>query len=120
MAAAIVPIITTLLPEIISLITGLVHKHAPVAEATSGPGTGPVKFADVFVAVMKDLTNAKVAGQISAIPDDTTVKFIIQTVVTSMKLDGLLNPPQAAPVAVPDGAQSIVLSSGQSLMIRVA
>jgi len=116
MAAIALPIIEALAPTIITLITGLVHKQAPVAEASNGPGTGPVKFADVFSAVMIALQNAAAAGQIpKALPSDEAVKAIIQAVVTSMKLSGTL-------IAPPSGSapQAITLTAGQSVTITVA
>lgn len=114
MAAAIIPIVASLAPDIIGLIAGLVHKHAPIAEAT-GPGTGPVKFADVFGAVMTALQNAAAAGSISKqLPSDEAIKSIIQAVVSSMKLSGLLDSP------VPVAGQSYTLRAGQSLTITGA
>ena len=90
MAAALIPLIAGLAPEIVNLIVGLVHPKAIAAEQKNGPLSGPVKFADVFVGVMKDLTAAHVAGTILVLPDDATVKVIIQAVVTSMQLSGYL------------------------------
>ena len=104
-----------LAPALIDLIVGLVHQKAPVAEQL-GPGTGPVKFADVFVSVMTDLTKAKAAGRIEALPDDPTVKVIIQAVVTSMQMSGMLGGAIAVPPVAPS-AQSIVLKGGQSLLV---
>lgn len=103
-AAAIIPLVAPLveplaeagIKELINWITGLVHKAAPAAEAARGGSTGPVKFADVFVSVMSDLTKAKAAGQISTLPDDATAKLIIQSVVTSMQLSGQLDSATAA------------------------
>ena len=117
MAAALIPLIAGLAPEIISLIVGLVHQKAPAAEQDNGPLTGPVKFADVFVKVMRDLTNAYVTGQISVLPDDTTVKVIIQAVVTSMQLSGYLGGAIAAPTPSTSSAQSVVLKTGQSVLV---
>ena len=91
MASLAVPLITAIAPEIITLIAGLVHKQAPVAEAANGPSTGPVKFADVFGAVITALTSAAAAGQIpKQLPSNDIVKVVIQAVVSSMKLGGLL------------------------------
>ncbi len=121
MAAAVVPLIAGLAPEIIKLIAGLVHKQAPVAEKL-GPGTGPVKFASVFGSVMEALTAAATAGQISkALPSDEIVKVIIQAVVSSMQLSGILGP---APGSVPDVPAStsltpVILRPGQSIVITV-
>src|SRR3984893_17289926 len=119
MAAAIIPLIASLAPTIIDLIASLVHKQAPIAEATLGTGTGPVKFADVFVSVMESLTKAKVAGQIDLLPDDSTVKTIIQAVVTSMKLTGLLGSAPTPTVTDPAAASTLTLISGQSVTISV-
>jgi hypothetical protein len=115
MAAALIPLIAELAPTLINLIVGLVHQKAPVAEQI-GPGTGPVKFADVFVSVMTDLAKAKATGQIEVLPDDATVKVIIQAAVTGMQLLGLLGGTAAvSPQA--SSAQSIGLKTGQSLLI---
>jgi hypothetical protein len=119
MAAALVPLIAGLAPDIINLIVGLVHPKAIAAQQANGPLTGPVKFADVFVSVMQSLTSAHVAGTISVLPDDATVKTIIQSVVTSMQLSGVLG--AAVPTALAPGApaatQSITLQPGQSILI---
>ncbi len=118
MAGALVPLIATVAPEIISLIAGLVHKHAPVVEAANGPSSGPVKFADLFGTVIGALTNAANVGTISKVlPSDDTVKIVMQAVVTSMKMMGLLNG-VVTDAAV--GGQSIVLKAGQTITIGVA
>ncbi len=122
MAAAIVPLIGALAPEIISLIAGLVHPKAIAAEAANGPLSGPVKFADVFVSVMSDLAKAHAAGTIAALPDDATVKVVIQAVVTSMQLSGLIGGAAAAAPgkSAPPATQSFALASGQTLTFSVA
>jgi hypothetical protein len=117
MAAALVPLIAGIAPEIVNLIVGLVHPKAIAAEQNNGPLTGPVKFADVFVAVMQDLTNAHVAGQLSVLPDDATVKVIIQAVVTSMQLSGYLGGAIAGPTPSTPSGQSVVLKTGQSVLV---
>ncbi len=94
MAAALIPLIAGLAPEIINLIAGLVHKQAPIVEATHGPATGPVKFGEVFASVIAALTTAANAGQIpKVLPSDDLIQVIIQAVVTSMKLSGSLEVP---------------------------
>ena len=122
MAAAAIPLIaaavTTLGPEIISLLASLTHKAAPVAEAAHGPGTGPVKFADLFVSVMGDMARAHAQGQIAVLPDDATAKLVIQSVLSSLKILGLLDGP-AAPVPTPIASQSVSLKAGQSITISV-
>ncbi len=126
MAAAIIPfipIIAGLAPELVTLIAKLVHKQAPIAEAANGPGTGAAKFGDVFVAVMKTLTNAKVAGQISALPDDNSVKVIMQSVVTAMKLSGTLGEDAPSTAVISPTAVSspgLVLRAGQTITITLA
>jgi hypothetical protein len=124
MAAALIPIVAPLvlteLPKLVDLIVGLIHKQAPVAEASGGPGTGPVKFADVFVAVMNDLAKASASNQIPGIPADGTVKTIIQAVVTSMKLSGVLGSMSvSSPAELPATQGPLVLSAGQSITISV-
>jgi hypothetical protein len=135
MAGAIVPIIGALAPSIINLIAGLVHQKAPVQQAALGSGTGAVKFANLFLDVMNDLTKAHAAGQIDTIPDDATAKTVIQSVISSMKLLGLLDSsalpdaPTIAPVAVAakpaattkaaPGSQSFALANGQVLTFSV-
>lgn len=105
--AAFIPLIAGIAPSIINLIAGLVHKHAPQAEAASGPGTGPVKFADVVNAVLVNLQTAAAAGQIQGVPGEDQIKLIVQSIVSSMKLQGLLNgttqdsPPAVAPPSNP-------------------
>ena len=130
MAAAIVPLITTIAPEIINLIAALTNKAAPIAEATHGAATGPVKFTDVFNSVVTSLTNAAVAGQIpKTVPSDDIVKVIIQAVVSCMQLNGLLGtgaisglPGTTTSVTATTSAlaqQFLNLKSGQSVVISV-
>ena len=119
--AAFVPLIGALAPDIINLITSLVHSHAAKAEAQLGSGTGPAKFGQVFTAVMQDLQNAAATGLISKqLPPDDVVQTIIQSTVTSMKLSGLLSPiaPVAKTASPPTSSNlSVSLASGQSLTI---
>jgi hypothetical protein len=124
MAAAIIPIalplILTEVPKLIDLIVGLVHKQAPVAEASGGPNTGPVKFADVFIATMEDLIKAHAKGTIPGLPDEAEVKVIIQAVVTSMKLSGVLGSTSVqSPAELPSTQGPLVLTAGQSITISV-
>jgi hypothetical protein len=140
MAAAIVPLIPLILglePAIVNLVAGLAHHQAPIVEAANGPGTGPTKFGDLFVGVMKSLTNAKEAGQIATIPDVSAVKLILQSVVQAMKLSGTLGeapaPTAAAPTPVisppaphtgstapaPSPQPGLILRLGQSVTITV-
>lgn len=117
MAAAIIPLITAIAPEIINLIAGLVHKSAPAAEAANGPGTGPVKFAQVFSDVITALTAAANAGTIyKTLPADEVIKTVIQAVVSSMNMTGLL---ASSTPSAPPAPQQIWLASGQSLVIGV-
>ena len=119
MATALIPILTSVAPEIISLITGLVHKSAPAAEATYGAGTGPVKLATVFGDVMTALQSAASAGTISkTLPADSEVQLIIQSVVASLQASGALTSP-VTPTVTPATTQTVTLASGQSLTIRV-
>lgn len=135
MAAVAVPLVEALAPSIISLIAGLVHQKAPVQEAALGASTGPVKFANLFVDVMSDLAKAKAAGQIDSIPNDTDAKNVIQSVISSMKLLGLLDgaavPDAPAPALTPKvvqptvkqtsaNSQSFALVGGQTLTVSVA
>ncbi len=129
MAAALVPLIAGLAPTVINLITALVHKQAPVAEVTHGPGTGPVKFADVFGAVMTALQKAAAAGSISStLPSDDIVKVVIQAVVSSMQLMGALGSSAVIPdttaavlavTPTPSGQPTISLKAGQTLLVTV-
>jgi hypothetical protein len=116
MAAAIIPLIAGLAPSIINLITSLIHQNAPVAETTYGPGTGPVKFADVFASVIAALQKAAAAGAIDkALPSDEIIKAIIQAVVTSMQMSGQLGETPAQP----GGPASSIGSVGQVITVRV-
>src|SRR5436189_6402300 len=101
MAGAAISLIGALAPDLINLVVGLVHKKAPLAEATHGPNTGPIKFADVFSMVMGELAKAHAVGTISMLPDDASVKTVIQAVVASMKMSGLLTPVVAPPPGSP-------------------
>lgn len=115
MAAAIIPVIATLAPELINLITSLVHQHAPIAEQNNGAGTGPVKFADVLLAVKDSLDKALKAGQIRELPEEASLQIIIQAVVTSMKISGTLT----SSTTVIANPQAVTLTTGQSLTISV-
>lgn len=126
MAAAIVPLALSALPEIVSLIVGLVHREAPAAQQQLGPKTGPVKFALVYSSVMDALNKAAAAGQISkTLPTDEEVKLIINSVVASMDLSGTLDTGVVAPAAaVPakvsaPAPQTITWGAGQSVTITV-
>lgn len=93
MAAAIIPLIAGIAPPIINLIAGLVNKHAPAAETQFGPGTGPIKFADVFSNVINALQKSASAGTIDkTLPPDDTIKLIIQSIVSSLNISGQLSP----------------------------
>ena len=112
-----IALIAALAPSLIDLIAGLVHKAAPVAETVHGPSTGPVKFAEVFGSVVALLTRAAGTGQIpKELPPDETIKAVIQAVVSSMKLSGLL---MSSVTIGPAPAQSLVLKAGQSVTIKV-
>ncbi len=120
MAAAVVNALVPLAPGIFDLIAGLVHRKAPEAQAALGAGTGPVKFADVFTGVMNDLAKAHAAGQLPGpIPDDATVKLIIQAIVSSMNLLGLLDGIPAVLTAPASSSQAIMIKPGQILTITV-
>lgn len=119
MAGVAVPIIEAVAPSVISLIAGLVHKQAPIEQANNGPSTGPVKFANVFNAVVAALENAVSAGQLdkTAVPSTDTVKLIIQVIITALKLPGGVLSDVPAPTSVPTIAVSALASSGTSPMI---
>lgn len=117
MAALAIPAALSIAPQIISLITGLVHHHAPIAQATTGPGTGAVRFADVFTAVMDSLQKAATAGTIDkSLPSEDLIKVVIQAVVTSLKMQGQLTGSAPSPLAS-DSVKQIVLAPGQSINI---
>lgn len=109
--------------SIAGLIASLVHPAAKAAETQIGPGTGPVKLSQVFDTVIGLIQKAAAAGTIpKELPSDETIKLIIQAVVTSMQLSGILGPtPPAAgstvSVGSPDG---IILKPGQRITISVA
>jgi hypothetical protein len=117
MAATIIPLVASMAPDIIALIASLVHRAAPAAEQKYGSGTGPVKFADVFAAVIDAMNKAAGAGAIpKSLPPDDAIKSIIQAVLTSLKLTGALDS-QALPVA--STPQAITVVSGQTITITV-
>lgn len=106
------------MPEVIKLIAGLVHKHAPVAEQQYGPGTGPAKFGSVFAKVISDLQNAAAAGAIpKELPTDEAIKAVIESVVTSLNLQGLLGAPNAPAATQSPGTQAIKLAPGGSVTV---
>jgi hypothetical protein len=118
MAGVIVPLVLAALPELLKvispLISALVHQHAPVIEAQQGPGTGPVKIADLNLIVMAALIKAHAAGEITCdLPSPELVKVMVQTAVSSMKAAGMLKSP--APGST--GPQDITLGPGQIVTI---
>lgn len=113
MAAALIPIVASALPDIVSFIASLIHPKVKAAEAM-GPGTGPLKFADVLTATLAELVRAHASGVITTVPDNDTVKVILQSVYTSLKLSGDL---AATAAAAAPGAQSITLKAGQSVVV---
>jgi D-alanyl-D-alanine dipeptidase len=118
--APLIPLLAGLAPSIVDLIAALTHRSAPVAEATFGAKAGPVKLATVLSDVMVDLQRAAAAGTIpKELPSDQTISTVVQSVISSMKLSGLLDSPTqpAAPQAT-QGA-SYVLKPGQSVTITV-
>ena len=129
--AAVLPTIEAVAPSIITLITALVHKAAPAAEIALGPSTGPVKFAQVFGDVVTSLTSAANAGQIPlTLPSDPAIQVIIQAVVSSMKLAGLLDAPVLAVAgtsvsvvkapASPNSSVAYTIQHGQTFTITAA
>ncbi len=64
------------------------------------------------------MTRAATAGTIpKSLPSDDIVRVVIQSVVSSMKLSGLLDAPSTP---APVGLQALTLRSGQSVTITVA
>jgi hypothetical protein len=119
-AAAFIPLATTLAPALINLIASLAHSKAPVIEQQYGSGTGPVKFGALFGDVVMALQKAAAAGQIDKVlPNDDTIKLVIQAVVTAMQLSGVLATAPAVQAVADTSGQSIVLSAGQSVTITV-
>jgi hypothetical protein len=116
--AAIAPLVTSVAPSIIDLVTSLIHKAAPAAEATLGPGTGPIKAATVLSAMTAQLQQAATSGQIKAsdIPSPDVLQVILNAVVKSMNLSGLLEASSTS--TTPN--QAITIKPGQSLTISVA
>jgi hypothetical protein len=114
--ATLIPALIPLGLELIDFIASIVHPKVVAASATGTTGTGPVLLADVFAATMGDLAKAHAAGMITGtLPDDATVKVIIQSVYTALKLSGVLS--AASPALQAGGAQPIALKSGQSILI---
>ncbi len=115
MAAALIPLIAGLAPDIINFITSLIHPAATAAEAL-GTGTGPLKFATVFSDVVTALQKAAAAGTIDKVlPSDDMIKAIIQAVVTSMQLSGQLGGTAVNPA--PATSQAITLTHGQTITV---
>jgi len=130
MAGALIPLIAGMAPDLLKLIVGLVHTKAPAVEQQLGPGTGPVKFAAVFADVLGALGTAASAGVIDkTLPSDEKIKTIIQSVVTSMQLSGVLGTGSAAAAVIGTGLgtissmgtpqPTITLSPGQILTVSV-
>ena len=112
--AAFVPLITTVAPELIQLIAGLVKSH--IGQTSASPQSGGIDLTGVFNSVMVALENAASQGTIpKTLPPDDVVKMIVQTAATALHAPA----PVTAPVsnAAASGSLSITLASGQSLTI---
>lgn len=123
MAGAVVPLIASLAPSLIDLIVSLVHPKVKAASAVATTGQGAVAFGNVLAATLQDLVNAHAAGTLATVPENDTVKLIIQSVYTALKLSGDLPgvPTPTLPlVEGPIGAQSIVLKPGSRITISAA
>jgi hypothetical protein len=122
MAAALIPLIApifeSLAPQVIALITALVHKHAAAAQAQLGVGTGPVKLAQVLTAVNSDLSDAAKAGTIPPVTATGSVAQVVQSVVGSMKLSGLLGASAASPAVAAKTVSAANATTG-SLVVNM-
>ena len=117
-AAQLPTLVTTGVQTLTDLIAGLVHHQAPVAQATNGPGTGPIKLGDVVLSVQKSLVSAHAAGTLTGtIPDGPTILLIVQSMISIMKLPGGQLVAPTPPVAVTSG--DVVLPSGSKVTITV-
>lgn len=117
MASLAIPLIASLAPEIISLIAGLAQPKIIAAEQINVPG--PVRFADVFVETMSDLTKAHANGQIAGdLPNDAIVKVIIQAVFTSLSKSGIVNvPPMSVPAPATLRNATYTVHPGDTIMV---
>ena len=90
MAAAVVPIITSLVPVVIpALVQGV--------EALFGKGTGQAKMQTVLNALKALLADLGKAGITTAPPSDDALTALIETVVQDLKGKGLLPAPAGTP-----------------------
>jgi hypothetical protein len=109
------------------LIAGLVHKNAPIVQASNGPSTGPIKLGDLVMLVQKALIGAHAAGTLTGtLPDDATVGVIVQSMISIMKLPGgqlgpavAGSPASGDPVSVKSGTPVTLTIGGQSVTITV-
>lgn len=80
-------------------IAALVHREAPIQQASSQPDT--VKLANVATAATADLHAAVSAGEIAAVPPPAIVATAVQSIVSSMKVAGELPKSSAPSAAMP-------------------
>lgn len=114
--AAFIPLIAGLLPDVIKLVTSLAHPAVKEAE-TLGPGTGPVKLAQVFEIVKSGLQSALIAKTVTdPLPSDDLIKIVIQAVVNALQLEGALGITSTPSVSA-TGSQALTLKAGQGVSI---
>lgn len=90
MAAAIIPIITSLLPVIVpSLVQGV--------EALFGKQTGPAKMQAVLNALQSLIADLGKAGLMPSPPSPDALMALIETVVQDLKGKGQLPAPAGTP-----------------------
>lgn len=108
MAAALIPLLPTLIPAIASAVVALTPiavEAAQFVEGLLGGGTGDLKQQVAFGIVKPVATQMSTAGKIQGIPDDATIATILETVVQRLKLEGQLPTATPAPGAKPAGTK---------------
>lgn len=95
MAATIVPIIAAAAP----LITPAIKWLAVHVENLFGAGTGPTKLSAVVNAVTPIVQQLATSGKIPGQLDTASIVALVESVVQSLKADGVLNPDTARIIA---------------------
>ncbi len=105
----------TLVAALLSLAPKLILPTLRAAEAIFGPKTGEVKMESVIEALKPILERAAKAGKIPGIPDEATLKAVIESVFQSDK-----SAIEATDAPEPkDGFTSLTIPPGSKITIEL-
>jgi hypothetical protein len=106
MAAAALPVLAAAAPILLPIVQNLVMG----VEHLFGAGTGPTKLDTVLKALTPVAAALSTAGTITGTLDAPSLTALVQSVVSNLKAQGVLNPSTAAIVAAQPVASSMPTS----------